>query len=85
MEFIFTYLGIVWNFIGNFIYEKSIVKNLFSFDIKRKVIILKQGKNNESRISEEQNINKNNSFINQMSSAINVKRNNHSKLIYWKY
>jgi hypothetical protein len=79
MEFIFSSLRIICNFIGNFIYEKSIVNNLFSFDIRRKVIILKPEKNNESRISEEQNKDKNKIFRKQMSSTINARRNNHPK------
>ena len=59
MEFIFSFLNLIFNFIGDLLYEKSIINSLFSFDIKRKVIILKKRKNNEFKITEELNSDKN--------------------------
>jgi hypothetical protein len=59
MEFIFSFLNLIFNFIGDLLYEQSIINSLFSFDIKRKVIILKKRKNNEFKITEELNSDKN--------------------------
>ena len=78
MEFIFSFFNLIHNFIGNLFYEKLIVNNLFSFDIRRKVIILKQGKNNEFKRTEEVNSDKN-ILQKQMTSTIGLKNNNYYK------
>ena len=48
MEILWTFLNIISSFISEMLYEKSLVNNLFSFDIDKKTIILKkEGKNNK--------------------------------------
>ena len=47
MELLWTFLNIIASFISEILYEKSLINNLFSFDIDKKVIVLKKkNKNN---------------------------------------
>ena len=72
MEFFYGLFKIIVSYIVNESYEKSLVNNLFSFDIKRKLIILKnkEAKNNMNDLDDkkyEQNFNKNQSMINNIT------------------
>ena len=54
MEFTFSFFNFICNFLGDSIYEKSIIKNLFSFDIKNKIIFLKPNQKIITQSLEEQ-------------------------------
>ena len=80
MEFTFSFFNFICNFIGNSIYEKSIANNLFSFDIKNKIIFLKQNKRANSQNFEEQI--KNESYLGK-SSNIYLSKNNKRKNLFF--
>ena len=42
MEIISSFFGFICNLIGDILYEKNIANNLFSFDIKKKLILIKK-------------------------------------------
>ena len=45
MEFLSSFFGLICNIIGDLLYDKTIANNLFSFDIKNKVILIKRRNN----------------------------------------
>ena len=45
MEFLSSFFGVICNILGNLLYEKTIANNLFSFDIKNKLILIKKENN----------------------------------------
>ena len=47
MEFIFSFFNIIANILTDTLYEKSLVNNLFSFDLDKKLIIIKKNKKNK--------------------------------------
>ena len=91
MEFFYGLFKIIVSYIVNESYEKSLVNNLFSFDIKRKLIILKnkEAKNNMNDLDDkkyEQNFNKNQSMINNITnnedfSNIGIEKNYFSESV----
>ena len=50
MEFIFSFFNILANILTDTLYEKSLVNNLFSFDLDKKVIIIKKNKKSQNKI-----------------------------------
>ena len=59
MEFIFSFLNILSYFLTETLYEKSLVNNLFSFNIDKKLVIIKPQKKNKknnfiSNLNEQQ-------------------------------
>ena len=52
MEILLTFLNIISSFITELIYDKSLVNNLFSFDLNKKLIMIKN-KNKAGTINEE--------------------------------
>ena len=72
MEFLYSFFQIILSYIVNELYEKSLVNNLFNFNITRKVITFKSiNNNNKHNINEikkksihDNNISKNNSSRN---------------------
>ena len=58
MEVILTFVNIILSFIIDNLYEKSLINNLFEFDLDKKIIILKENKNQKGEIipDEEPNI-----------------------------
>ena len=52
MEILLTFLNIISSFITELIYDKSLVNNLFSFDLNKKLIMIKN-KNKAGSINEE--------------------------------
>ena len=54
MEFTFSLFNFICNFLGDSIYEKSLIKNLFSYDIKNKIIFLKPKQKITTQNVEEQ-------------------------------
>ena len=53
MEFINSFFGLICSFMVAFLYEKTIVHDLFSFNIKKKYISIKQCKNYVFKINKE--------------------------------
>ena len=76
MEFIFSLFNFICNFIGNNIYEKSIINNLFCFDIKNKKIFLKPNKRINPQNFEEQI--KDEIYIRKLTD-IRINKNNRTK------
>ena len=52
MEILFTFLNIISSFVIEILYDKSLINNLFSFDLNRKLVILKN-KHKKSQINED--------------------------------
>ena len=51
MEFLFSFFGLICNVIGDLLYKKTMANNLFSFDIKNKLILIKKRNNSIHNIS----------------------------------
>ena len=83
MKTILTAFNLILSFIINNLYEKSIINNLFEFDLDRKKIIIKSN-NNKNNIPKE-NISKKSNLvnpillINQNLDKINDKNNDKTK------
>ena len=45
MEVFFSFLRIIFSFLTDTLYEKSLVNHLFSFDLERKELLIKNNKN----------------------------------------
>ena len=70
MEIIYSFLGTICSFIVDILYEKSIVNNLFSFNVKKKKIIIRNiGKDCELRVNNKRKIYDNNNQSNRILSA----------------
>ena len=71
MEFIFSFFRIISTFLSETLYEKSIVNSLFSFDLDKKFVLIKKGKNIDNNLNtyNQNNINnddlKNKNLINK--------------------
>ena len=66
MELISSFFGTICSFIIDILYEKSIVNNLFSFDIKKKIITIKNKEGHlDFKPNNERIIKDNNNSINQ--------------------
>ena len=75
MEFLNSFFGLICSLFGDILYGKIIVNNLFSFDIKKKLILIKKGNNcnykyNNNKINEEKNIN------DKITSSYVIKKDN---------
>ena len=55
MEFMSSFLGVICSFIVDILYENSITNDLFSFDLKKKIITIKN-ENKASKYKKENNI-----------------------------
>ena len=78
MEIIWTFLNLITSFITEILYEKSFVNNLFSFDIDKKLILLKNKERlirkvtlRQSKIEDSLKINNSNSEL-QKSNNIEL-------------
>ena len=70
MEIISSFLGTICSFIVDILYEKSIVNNLFSFDVKKKIVIIKnKGKDCKIKANNKRKINDNNNQSSRILSA----------------
>ena len=61
MEIIFSFFGVICSFVTDILYKKSIANNLFSFDLRKKIISIKKGKDlifkiNHKKNKEEKNL-----------------------------
>ena len=61
MEFLSSFFGFICNIIGDLLYEKTIVNNLFSFDIRKKLIFIKKRNNSIHNVIIDKNKEKHNS------------------------
>ena len=55
MEIIFSFFGVICSFVTDILYKKSIANNLFSFDLRKKIISIKKGKDLIFRINHKKN------------------------------
>ena len=72
MDLIFSFFSVICSLFVDKAYEQKIINNLFSFDIKQKLILIKKGQNSELKINKE-----NNKEINQDK---NIEEQNLSKI-----
>ena len=72
MDLIFSFFSVICSLFVDKSYEQKIINNLFSFDIKQKLILIKKGQNSELKINKE-----NNKEINQDK---NIEEQNLSKI-----
>ena len=84
MEIMYSFFSVICSLIADVLYEKKITNNLFSFDLDKKLILIKKGKNSLYKITrekttEEPNINGPNIFQNN-----STKKNNKKKLVVKK-
>ena len=77
MEFLSSFFGLICNIIGDLLYEKTIANNLFSFDIKNKLILIK--KRNNSIFNFIPNKTKEKVSLYNIKESFNIS-NNHKKL-----
>ena len=81
MELLWTFLNLICSFITDILYEKSLVNNLFSFDLVKKIIILKN-KGEKNDIIPIRDINKKETSLKINNSLSELQQNNieiHSK------
>ena len=82
MEIISSFFGAICSFIVDILYEKSIVNNLFSFDLDKKIISIKNNKKNLGlKDNNERTANENIHQFNQLTLPFDNKRNN-KKIIF---
>ena len=55
MDIIFSFFSVICSLFVDKSYEQKITNNLFSFDIKQKLILIKKGKNSVFKINKENN------------------------------
>ena len=61
MEFLFSFFGLICNIIEDLLYEKTLANNLFSFDIRKKLIFIKKRNNSIYNVINDKNKEKYNS------------------------
>ena len=82
MEIISSFFGAICSFIVDILYEKSIVNNLFSFDLDKKIISIKNNKKNLGlKDNNERTANENIHQFNQLTLPFDNKRKN-KKIIF---
>ena len=82
MEIISSFFGVICSFIVDILYEKSIINNLFSFDMKKKIITIK---NKEKKFNFEINHEKIKSDNNNQNNQIlfqNCNHHNKNKILF---
>ena len=55
MEILFTFLNIISSLLTEILYDKSLVNDLFSFDIEKKMIVINKKKNKNKKIKRLEN------------------------------
>ena len=70
MEILFTFLNIVSSFVTEVLYDKSLVNDLFSFDLNKKTVIF-----NSSKYMDEQNITLKNNYSSSRKKLVKKKEN----------
>ena len=56
MEILYTFLNIISSFVTEILYDRSLVNNLFSFDLDKKFVVFKSTKNKNKKIIENNSI-----------------------------
>ena len=56
MEIVNMVFNVICSFIVNILYEKSLVNNLFNFDLDKKLVILKERNLNKSKYEKKKEI-----------------------------
>ena len=56
MEIVYTFLNLISSFVTEILYDKSLVNNLFSFDLNKKYVVFNKAKNKIKRTNEDNNI-----------------------------
>ena len=79
MDIIFSFFSVICSLFVDKSYEQKITNNLFSFDIKQKLILIKKGKNSEFKINKENN-NKENNKDKNIEEQNPLKINNYSNI-----
>ena len=80
-KILFTGFDLVLSIIINRLYEKSIVNNLFEFDLDKKLIIIKTKKNNIPKLDNSKITNfVNHKLINKQNNDDKIKKKNESSL-----
>ena len=86
MEFIYAIFKIILSFIVNESYEKSLMNNLFVFDIKRRLITIKNKDFKNNNINDSKNdskkINDSENDSNKINDGINISDKNNSMINY---
>ena len=75
MELIYTFFNLICSFLAEIAYEKNLVDNLFSFDLKKKVIILNHYKKKENFFDSAKSLTKMDSRI-EKNSLTELKKYN---------
>ena len=75
MEIVNMIFSVIASLIVNILYEKSLVNNLFNFDLEKKLVVLKVKKNLENIESNENKENKENSQNDNSRRKLNMKQN----------
>ena len=77
MEIVNMIFSIICSFVGNILYEKSLVNNLFNFDLDKKIIILKKRKVNKINYEnkDEQIMKDSNKYLNNVDNNENTDKN----------
>ena len=82
MEIISSFFDFICSFVVDILYEKSIVNNLFSFDLKKKLVLIKNNRNKVIlKDKNEIKTNESNSQSNQQTLPIGHNRNKKKILI----
>ena len=79
MEIMFSFFSIICSVVADILYEKTITNNLFAFDIKKKLILIKNRNNptfqvNNGKIIDEQDHSEVNIYPNPKKKKINKKK-----------
>ena len=75
MEIVNMIFSVIASLIVNILYEKSLVNNLFNFDLEKKLVVLKVKKNLENKEIKENKENKENSQSDNSRRKLNTKLN----------
>jgi len=81
MEIIFSFFGLLCSFVTDILYKKSIANNLFSFDLRKKMISLKKGKDLIFRINSNKNKEEKNVGSILTSQNTNINKINKERLL----
>ena len=79
MEIISSFFTLICSFIVNILYEQTIVNNLFSFDLNKKIIIIKN-KRKKFRIKNIEDVKKKNENIYQLDHLVSPSNSSRKKI-----
>ena len=85
MEFIFSFFNIISMIITDLLYDIDLVNNLFSFDLDRKEVLIKNLKTEKNKNNNTEDDKKNIYNIKNRVNTINSRNNNNKELDNLKY